>query len=463
MPLLIGRIFDFVVPFNLITVNIDIHNKLTFSIYLKRHPLKNESVDIKSKYLSALVSFSTEYGLSDYSNALLQLYRTELLGNDFTDNLVSSKINSVIAYRFKDFRLKSHNSCFCFDCFFILAFNNRALGNSVLYRLKKKIHFWHYSKADSLYSLLYNRVGKVDCLPEDLYAFWNANVGFQKEFYLKNLVLATMSAGKSTLINALAGKKICKSQLMACTARIHYIYNKPIEDFYIAKLDGNLSLNVTDDKLLTDSADGVTDASVVSTFFNWSQDARSCFIDSPGVNSSMNKHHEGITKEFLKKGELFDQIICVIDATTIGTNDSNTFLNFIYEKANHKRVIFVLNKLDLYRCEDDSIEEAINSLRDDLKRCKFVNPLICPVFAMPALLLKKKIFGYELTKYEHRAIEDYRYVLNDPFYDLSKYYKEFTIEKALSFREGEVIKDKECVDLLYRTGLPYLEYLIFNR
>ena len=177
----------------------------------------------------------------------------------------------------------------------------------------------------------------------------------------------------------------------------------------------------------------------------------------------MNKHHEGITKEFVKKGELFDQIICVIDATTIGTNDSNTFLNFIYEKANHKRVIFVLNKLDLYRCEDDSIEEAINSLRDDLKRCKFVNPLICPVFAMPALLLKKKIFGYELTEYEDDLFDRLKVVLRNSYYDLSKYYKEYALDKTTAFKKCENAKNEECIDLLYRTGLPYLEYLIFNR
>ena len=44
------------------------------------------------------------------------------------------------------------------------------------------------------------------------------------------LVTATMSAGKSTLINALIGKKIVRTSQEVCTGNLCYIYNQSVEN-----------------------------------------------------------------------------------------------------------------------------------------------------------------------------------------------------------------------------------------
>ena len=44
------------------------------------------------------------------------------------------------------------------------------------------------------------------------------------------LVVANVSAGKSTLINALTGYRVNMARNLACTNALHFIYNKANED-----------------------------------------------------------------------------------------------------------------------------------------------------------------------------------------------------------------------------------------
>lgn len=60
---------------------------------------------------------------------------------------------------------------------------------------------------------------------------------------IKVIITANMSAGKSTLLNALVGKKVNKTQNDACTAKIHKIVNKPFEDNLCYELDYLLDLD----------------------------------------------------------------------------------------------------------------------------------------------------------------------------------------------------------------------------
>ena len=106
---------------------------------------------------------------------------------------------------------------------------------------------------------------------------WTKNRAFQQQVPIKVLITATMSAGKSTLLNALAGKKVNKTQNEACTAKIHSIFNKPYEDGFSYEWDGALNLNAGLEDLMDDSVDNQTEYISVGTFF------RSCFPETRRV------------------------------------------------------------------------------------------------------------------------------------------------------------------------------------
>ena len=67
-------------------------------------------------------------------------------------------------------------------------------------------------------------------IPEALQSHRNNNRSFIHKPLKKVLVVANVSAGKSTLINALAGYRLNKAKTTACTNRLSYLFNKPQPD-----------------------------------------------------------------------------------------------------------------------------------------------------------------------------------------------------------------------------------------
>ena len=68
------------------------------------------------------------------------------------------------------------------------------------------------------------------------------NLQFRSKKPFTVMITANMSAGKSTFINALTGKHVCRSQNMACTSKINTIVNKVFEDGVSYEYDHDLVL-----------------------------------------------------------------------------------------------------------------------------------------------------------------------------------------------------------------------------
>ena len=75
------------------------------------------------------------------------------------------------------------------------------------------------------------------------------NISFINARPYNILITATMSAGKSTLINSLVGKNISLMQNMACTSKIHNIISKSIEDGVSSEDDHDLSMGASKEDL----------------------------------------------------------------------------------------------------------------------------------------------------------------------------------------------------------------------
>ena len=141
-----------------------------------------------------------------------------------------------------------------------------------------------------------------------------------------------MSAGKSTLLNALIGKKVNKTQNDACTAKTHYLFNKAFEDTLSYEYDYKLELDASYEVLMDDNKSNKSDEIYVGTRFRSVTDISTaiCFIDTPGVNSSQDILHREISEHTISNSE-YDLLLYVMNGENIGTDDDRRHLEFVYE------------------------------------------------------------------------------------------------------------------------------------
>ena len=263
------------------------------------------------------------------------------------------------------------------------------------------------------------------------------------------IVTANMSAGKSTLINALVGKKVVRTSQKVCTGNIGYIYSKPFEDNCISmKSASYVNLNADSEDLAHyDLNESICIASYFRSLIKTNK--RICIIDTPGVNCVINKNHGEMTR-YVLCNENYDKLLYVFNAGKLDTDDEISHLSWVAENIPSELIIFVVNKLDEYNTYEDDIEENLNSVRRCLEKFGFKNPVICPISAYFGLLIKKKMFDSEMSSEEWR---DYRYLaeqFEDSEYDLSKCY-------PLS----EMVYDKNAI-LLQKCGIYGLEEILFG-
>ena len=111
-------------------------------------------------------------------------------------------------------------------------------------------------------------------------------------------------------------------------------------------------------------------------------------MDTPGVNSSLNpQHKELVRKEFSDNNP--EILVYVIPVETYGSEDDYNHLKYVLKKVSYGRIIFVVNMMDTYDPEDDSVEDILQNIRAHLSEIGFENPMVCPVSAKAGLLIKK--------------------------------------------------------------------------
>lgn len=279
------------------------------------------------------------------------------------------------------------------------------------------------------------------------------NLTFREEAPVGVMVTATMSAGKSTFINALTGKYICLSQNMACTSKIHSIVNKAYEDGFSYEYDHDLVMTAGREELLNDNELNSSDKIIVGTSFDGLlQGHRIIINDSPGVNFSEDQEHKLITDKLIK-GRNYHLLIYVMNATQLGTNDESDHLDYVKRVIGRTPVIFVINKIDAFNTEEESLEDAIQRQIGFLKKKGFKNPLICPVSSRAGYLSKQFKSG-KLSRTELREL--YNYIDKFEQMNLPQYYKAaFNKIKVKDSEQEELQLQKIC-------GLAYVEKIIIK-
>lgn len=239
-------------------------------------------------------------------------------------------------------------------------------------------------------------------------------------------VVATMSAGKSTLINALLSQKLMPSKNESCTATISRIKDTDEEIFTARVYDKNSSLIEVQPELsykIMQNLNSNEDVSVIDIEgdipFVSSNDMSLVLVDTPGPNNSRDENHKATTYRMLSESSK-TLVLYVLNATQLAVDDDNSLLNNVAEsmkvggKQSKDRFIFVVNKIDTFRKGEDSVEESIEKVRKYLEDKGIKNPNIFPAAALPALDIRTYL------KYVDKTDEDLEDEINLEMRKLTK-------------------------------------------
>lgn len=245
-------------------------------------------------------------------------------------------------------------------------------------------------------------------------AFEKAN---ESEFEVN--VVATMSSGKSTLINALLCKNIMPAKNEACTATICKIKDKDEKEFVATARDKNsreirFCENLTRKEMESlNSNERVSEIYIEGDIpFTSSKDMSLVLVDTPGPNNSRDEKHQETTYRMLSESSK-TVVLYVLDATQLATNDANKFLEYVSNsmkvggKQSKDRFIFVLNKIDLFKKKQDSVTETVDKLKKYLEDKGIENPNIYPVSAQKALDIRTYLREVDnLCEYDSDELEE---------------------------------------------------------
>ena len=408
---------------------------------------------LKALYYSVLEYIVGQLDQSEETMQRLDQYKTQLLKNKAykynpkidADNAIMSLIGShALKWRKKySYMLLCDIALICLDKKMTIQ-ASRYFKRHLKENECKKID-------DFLNGLIVNRKLGTEYyflknLPEQYYR----NIEFLEEPEIKIVVTANMSAGKSTLINALTGKNMAKTAQEACTGALCYYLNKPFEDGRIHIHSGHASLDVSEDYI---RSMGWQNEIFVASFFRSldSKIRRIRIIDTPGVNSAVNRHHGEITKKMLMT-EQYDKVVYILNANKLGTDEEISYLRWLRKNISPEKTVFVVNKLDDFKQADDNIKDSIVGVKSDLARLGYENPIICPLSAYFGYLLKRKYYKDELTEDEEDEHMLFCRKFKREMYDLSVYYDGVSMDPA----------DNIFTEMEKRCGLYGLEKILFG-
>ena len=277
-------------------------------------------------------------------------------------------------------------------------------------------------------------------------------------------VIATMSSGKSTLINALLSKKLLPSSNEACTATITKVINTNQENYSAKAYSEKRELlykeyNISYEKMKEwNNNEKISEIEIhgVIPFVNKERTLNLTLIDTPGPNNSQNIEHQKILERHLVENiNENTMILYVLNATQLGITDDSNLLDKLIKNVgnNTKNIIFALNKLDCFNEEDDDkLEIILKNTKDYLEEKGVENPNIFPVAALPALAIKSEPQD-ELEKL-HR-----NFYINIMNIDKNLHLEKYSVMKSENYKLNNM-KDEEKA--LLHTGIHILENKIIE-
>ena len=290
-------------------------------------------------------------------------------------------------------------------------------------------------------------------------------------------VIATMSSGKSTVVNSLLGLDLMPSKNEACTATIARITDKDgAKDFVAQRFNKDnepiSSIVKVDNKTLVEWNDD-PDTSLIEIVgdiptVNQTDDCQMVFVDTPGPNNSQDPSHQRATYEAIQEKPL-SMVLYVLNLTVSGVNDDLTLLKKVCEvmsaggRQAQDRFVFIANKIDAYDPErGDSVTACLKNVRNYLKGVGIENPFVIPTSALLAKLIRMKRAGYQLTRAERGDLAKFvDLFVNEKEMDLVEHVKDrisADCYRRLRKRIESAATDEDKAEIL--SGIPIVEELL---
>lgn len=234
-------------------------------------------------------------------------------------------------------------------------------------------------------------------------------------------VIATMSAGKSTLINSLLGRTLMPASQEACTATITEIKDCDDEYFYAEAYDAHDNLIDSKPALTLDQMREMNNDPNISKIlvrgdipFVSADDVQLVLVDTPGPNNARNNEHRAATMRALSRSSK-TLVLYVMNATALGINDEDMFISEVSEsmrvngRQSKDRFIFVVNKLDTFKKDEDSVEKSIQRVREYLASKNIFDANIYPASALTALNIRTLLKDIDLSHVDADTLDDDTY------------------------------------------------------
>lgn len=300
------------------------------------------------------------------------------------------------------------------------------------------------------------------------------------------VIVAPMSSGKSTLINALMGEDLLPAINQATTAKITRIKDnndarkfrvtwKIKDTIYTEEASLELINKLNSDKNVKEILIEGNIPSVNSTKI------KLVFVDTPGGNNSQDESHKEIMEKAINS-ENNSVILYVFNGTTPTTNDGNSILTMISNamkisangKQSRDRFLFVANKMDEVDVDKESYESMIETIKDELGKDEIgiSDPKLFLVSALPAKILRLAKKQINLTESEHANLMIAKMRFNDQRRMLSQYasISELTKKSLMDEANENMVpmmeailpqnKDRAEKAAEINTGIPALELAI---
>ncbi|MBE6424207.1 dynamin family protein [Succinivibrio dextrinosolvens] len=293
-------------------------------------------------------------------------------------------------------------------------------------------------------------------------------------------VVATMSSGKSTLINALVGDEILPARNEATTAKIAKIFDEDGAPTFIGKCfddKGNEldnanpltleAMNRFNDNENTKEIDIYGDIIGID-----SKNIRLVLIDTPGTNNSRTSDHSATTMGLLQE-DYKPMIIYVLNSTQLETNDDSYLLTQVAkiiksgDRQSRDRFLFVLNKADEF---DPDKGETVTRKIDDVRKYlsekhDIENPRIFPASAKIAKVIRQYQKNPDkLTSKDRKYLrQDAEWFIEEPtmhFSDYSEFLTTSTNKELKNKIDEARSTDNEMELALIYTGIPSIELAI---